>query len=390
MNILLHDFGSFINNDMLSTLKKLGHHVKNTHSQLDAHDDKYNDLPTERIIKSELDNYKYDCVITTNILPVVARVCCEKEVPYIAWSFDSPIEEITDEYASFPTNHFFLYDRIEAETFKNRGFDCFHHMPLAVNCERLDLVKRNDPRYKCDISLVGKLYESPLRGLTSSISDYLSGYLDGIVNMQRNIYGAYLIDELITDELLDVINKSYKAKEKGQPLMTKAQLSYLIATYITRLDRITLLKLLSARHDAVLFTYPLSKDEKNLLKGVRIEKPVSYLEEMPKVFKASKINLHPPLKSIKSGISLRALDIMGCGGFLLSSYIPELAENFILGEEIVLYESIEDACEKADYYLKNGDERKSIAKAGYEKVKKDFRYEDRFNKMFEIAGLQHI
>ncbi len=387
MNILLHDFGSFINNDMLSTLKKLGHHVKNTYSGLSAHDDKYNDLPTERIIKSELDNNEFDCVITTNILPVVARVCNEKNVPYIAWSFDSPIEEITDEYALFPTNHFFLYDRMEADAFISRGFECFHYLPLAVNCERLDLIRGNDPRYRCDISLVGKLYESPLKGLTSSISDYLSGYLDGIVNMQRNIYGAYLIDELITDELLDMINKSYGAEDKGQPPITRAQLSYLIATYITRLDRITLLKLLSARYDTALFTYPLNKDEKNILKGVRIEKPISYLEEMPKVFKASRINLHPPLKSIKSGISLRALDVMGCGGFLLSSYIPELAEYFVPGGEIVLYESIEDACDKADYYLSHGDIRESIARAGYEKVKRDFRYEDRFAAMFEIAGL---
>ena len=45
---------------------------------------------------------------------------------------------------------------------------------------------------------------------------------------------------------------------------------------------------------------------------------------MPKIFKCSKINLNMTLRSIKSGIPQRAFDIMGCGGFLMSNYQPEL------------------------------------------------------------------
>ena len=388
MNILLHDFGSYMNNDMFTALKRLGHHVKNTFYAIREHDDKYYNPKTEEIIEKELEHNEYDCVITTNILPVAARICYEKNIPYLAWSFDSPIEVITDEYASFPTNHFFLYDRLETEYYQKKGFDCFHHLSLAVNCERLDHIKNDNKKYICDISLVGKLYESPLRGLTASLNDYLTGYLDGMIAMQRDIYGAYLIDELLTDELIHSINCSYGAKEKGEPLITKPQLSYLIATYITRLDRITLLKILADRYDTALFTYPLNKDEQAVLRGVRIEKPVSYLREMPKVFKASRVNLHPPLKSIKSGISLRVLDVLGCRGFLLASYLPEIAERFIPDKEVVLYESIEDACEKAAFFLKHKELRESIARAGYEKVKKEFRFEDRFVMMFRIAGLQ--
>ena len=54
----------------------------------------------------------------------------------------------------------------------------------------------------------------------------------------------------------------------------------------------------------------------------------SPLEELPCVFRYSKLNLNPTLKSIQSGIPLRALDIMGAKGVLLSNFQPELVEYF--------------------------------------------------------------
>ena len=104
---------------------------------------------------------------------------------------------------------------------------------------------------------------------------------------------------------------------------------------------------------------------------------------MTQVFRAIKINLCPVIKANKSGIPLRALDVMGAGGFLLSSYQPELYEYFIDGQECVMYTSIEDCIDKADFYLKNDDLRKSIAIAGKERIKSEFRYEDRIKVLLD-------
>ena len=38
------------------------------------------------------------------------------------------------------------------------------------------------------------------------------------------------------------------------------------------------------------------------------------------MFANSKVNLNITLRNIKTGIPLRALDIMGAGGFLLTNY----------------------------------------------------------------------
>ena len=132
-----------------------------------------------------------------------------------------------------------------------------------------------------------------------------------------------------------------------------------------------------------LYTYELTDDEKRMLPNVEFMGPVDYLTEMPQVFRASKINLCPVLKANRSGIPLRALDIMGCGGFLLSSYQLELAEYFIDGQECVMYTSLEDAIEKAAFYLQNDDIRQQIARNGIARIEADFKYEDRIVRLLE-------
>ena len=112
-----------------------------------------------------------------------------------------------------------------------------------------------------------------------------------------------------------------------------------------------------------------------------------YSTKMPLLFKSTKVNINPSLRLIRTGIPQRALDIMGAGGFLLSNYQPELAEFFENGEEAVMYDSVQDAVEKCDYYIRHDDERRRIARNGYIKVKNEFNYEKQLRKMFELAGL---
>jgi spore maturation protein CgeB len=104
---------------------------------------------------------------------------------------------------------------------------------------------------------------------------------------------------------------------------------------------------------------------------------------MPQVFRASKINLCPVLKANRSGIPLRALDIMGCGGFLLSSYQSELYEYFLDGQECVMYTSLEDAVAKTEFYLQHDDLRKAIAAAGTARIEEAFRYDDRIEELLK-------
>ena len=75
---------------------------------------------------------------------------------------------------------------------------------------------------------------------------------------------------------------------------------------------------------------------------------------------------------------------MGAGGFLLSNYQPELAENFRDGVDMVMYHSIEEAYSLAKYYLEHEDERKAIAENGRKSVER-FTYVKQFAKILSIV-----
>ena len=113
--------------------------------------------------------------------------------------------------------------------------------------------------------------------------------------------------------------------------------------------------------------------------------PVKYFGEMNAVFRNSLLNLCPTLRSITSGIPLRALDILANKAVLFSNFQPELAEYFVDGQDVIMYESLKDAVSKAHYYLSHKDILSQIAVSGYEKAVKHFSYPDKVSKLLSIV-----
>ena len=108
---------------------------------------------------------------------------------------------------------------------------------------------------------------------------------------------------------------------------------------------------------------------------------------MPYVFKCSKINLNITLRSIKNGIPLRCMDIMGAGGFLMTNFQADLLNHFVPYVDFVYFESKDDLIRKCDYYLKHEDERIKIAANGHKKVLQLHNYRTRLNEIFSVCGL---
>jgi len=148
------------------------------------------------------------------------------------------------------------------------------------------------------------------------------------------------------------------------------------------LERRELLETLGSKYAVHLYTY-----ESDLqIPGVENRGKIDYYDEMPYVFRCSKINLNITLRSIKTGIPLRALDIMGSGGFLLSNYQQELLEYFVPGEDFVFYESTEDLMAKAEYYLTHDKERREIAQNGCKKVCSEHNMKARIAEIIKVLG----
>ena len=385
MHILLYERDAYTQEDLTKALLEKGFQISTfTHTFVNKNKD--DDFCT--MFDNRLRTTACDAVFSINYYPLIAQVCYEHTIPYLSWSYDNPLDvRNIEDTLGYPTNYVFLFDKLQVQFYHNMGFEQIYHLPLAANVQRLDKIipssnERN--KYGCDISFVGSLYPSVLTELAKPLDEYTRGYLDALCECQLQLYGCFMLNELITPELLDQINRTYYAlyPESGFQVI-KEELSYTMATHITCLERIRLLQALSANYKTNLFSATFSE----LLPQVHHHGIVSYQSEMPKVFKSSKINLNITLKCLQSGIPLRALDIMACEGFLLSNYQPELVEYFIEGTDFVAYTSMEDAVEKAGYYLQHDTERKSIARNGYLKVKANFGYQKQLDELFKIAGL---
>ncbi len=383
MRILIYDWESYFQYDIKQLSKEKGISFDCFYWKFI---DKNNDDKFENWFSQKFDLKKYDCLFSVDYWPLLSKVAQRNGIHYVAWSYDNPLNVINiEETLGNPVNTVIFFDRVQMQNYKNKGFNTVHYMPLAVNTSRLENVKLSGEEksyYGADVSFVGSLYESRLHDIKNIVDEYSNGYIEAVVRAQQNLYGCYLFDEVITQSFIDSINSMIKKDHpESHFVLLKEALTFAMASEVTRKERIALLTLLGRRYNVKLYSFHSSQ----LLQGVDCRPPVNYVSEMPKVFMASKINLNPVLRCIQSGIPLRALDVMGTGGFLLSSYQPELDEYFLNDEEMVMYESIEDATEKTNYYLQHDDIRERIAQKGKKKIAENFSMSDRLDSIMNLA-----
>ena len=381
MTILFYQWHSFMNRGMERALQQLNIEYEVLfYQQTDWEDDEvFAEKIRDAIRRGTAHGHTYDAVLSVNFAPIVSNVCEELGVRYVSWIYDSPIHIRNLEPMKNSCNDIYMFDRGQAEEYQSMGI-AVKHMPLAVDPDvfaQTAHLGESLPQYHAQISLVGNLYQTEYAYMVSPLDEYDKGYLEGIISAQSKVYGGYLIPELVTGPLLDRLNEQYSRVAQDGFQMGKRELEYLLASEVTGRERYTAAALLSNHFDFAL--YSSSKDEH--LKNVRMHDYIDYYTVMPQVFAQSKINLNISLRTIRTGIPLRVPDVLGCGGFLISNYQEELAEYFSIGEELEVYESMEDLYAKAEFYLAHEDLRAAIARNGYEKVKRDFTFTDRLKKM---------
>lgn len=105
-----------------------------------------------------------------------------------------------------------------------------------------------------------------------------------------------------------------------------------------------------------------------------------------KIIQRSKININigcaADTAAEKSwGLPERCYGIPACGGFLLSDERVHAREDFVEGNEIVMFKDLKDCVEKIVYYLKAHGERRMIAEKAYWKVVAEHTYRHRAHKL---------
>lgn len=384
-NILFVEWQSFGNYFIKQSFHKKGYSVESIPLPRENIDTRCDKTYTEQLVHRIL-NGSYACVFTFNYFPIVAIACKACKVPYISWTYDSPFVQLYSKTIGYETNFVFVFDSYTVRELRSMGYSNIYYLPMAVPDDyyiNLQKKKYNKKIYKNEISFVGSLYSedfhNPFRKM-KNLEGYYKGMIDAAVQAQRKVYGYNFLQEILIEntELVKQIYQFCPVTITGDGLETIEWVyaNYYLARKVTAEDREQLLKILSKYAHITVYT-----PEKTNVSDIENRGKVDYYTEAPYVFKNSKINLNITLRSIQTGIPLRAFDIMGNKGFLLTNYQEDYMEYFEPDKDFVMYGSYEEAVEKAVYYLKNEEERKKIANNGFDKVMKEHTYTDRVNVM---------
>lgn len=333
--------------------------------------------------------YGVEYVFTFDFHPDLAECCHSLKVYYVAWLADCPCSTLWSKYARSRYCRIFAFDRFQYQMQRERHISHIWHLPLCTDVQGLRRVaeERIDrgKKYGADISFVGSLYNDREHSLYDRISyfpPYIRGYLDALMESQHRIWGRDLLWDSITDPIWRQIRACVKldVRDTYEEGVFESMFINMLGQKLAQTERMEMCAYLARHYDFALYT----DSDTSFDPGIRNCGKVGYLSEMPLVFYNSKINIHITSRSIPSGMSLRVLDVLACEGFLLTNYQPEIAEYFEDGKDLVMYEDFPDLYRKIDYYLVHERERKTIAHAGYLKVKERFDYRQGIGKIAEI------
>lgn len=378
--ILFLEWNSFCNEYMKRAWKAKGDYVVSFPFST-KEDTRFDAELTKRIVMALLAQ-PFDYMFSFNYFPVAAMAAKACKIRYVSWVYDSPYAQLYSETVYYPTNDIRVFDSHEAAKLQKLGVSGISYFPLAADTDYYDTFdSRKKPEYEAEVSFVGALYTDKRQQLYerfSALPPYEKGYLDGVVEMQKQVYGSNLLENMLTPDLLENMQKAVPLQPHPDAFATPAwyYANFYLGRRVTSLERTQLLTALAQKTALKVYT----RDKNDVLSPC-ICGPVDYYTQAPYVYKNSRINLNITLKSIQTGIPLRVFDIMGCGGFLLTNYQEDMFAFFTPDEDFVYYTDEKDMLEKVDYYLRHDAQREKIAKNGYEKVKKFHTFHCRLDKL---------
>lgn len=388
MNILFYRYGSICEPDIIASFKHLGFNITEDTREV------YNKqlLPSDCIkgLNELLKQNTYSFIFSINFFPSVSDVCNIWGIPYLCLIVDSPVLELFSTSLANPCNKVFLFDRQLCNDFHHINPDGIFHIPLATNVRdnyaTATMASAADrARFSSDISFIGSLYSEKCLYNQITLPEKMRGYVDGLIEAQLLVYGYNFIEECVTPELIEAFCKVRPELINFPDSMkvdTKAVIAqHIISVKVAEQERLRYLKSLSEHFNVDLYT----GSDTYSMPLIHNRGFAKTNTEMPIIFHQSKINLNLTAKSIRSGLSLRIFDVLGCEGFLITNYQAELPEHFNIGEDLEAYTSLDDLMGKCEYYLSHDKDRQEIAHNGFEKVKKYHTYDIRLTQMLEIA-----
>ncbi len=391
-NVLFIEWQSFGNQHIKKVFQQLQYTVDEFNLDIKKVDTRLDSSYTEALVYKILEKPFY-FVFSFNYFPIVAMACKACRVPYVSWTYDSPFIQLYSPTLEYDTNFAFVFDKGTCLDLEKKGLRTYY-LPMAAPVEGYtgELSKKRPVNTDvCDVSFVGSLYSEMHNHMyrhMENVGAYEKGFLDALIQAQKQIYGYNFLEEVLRNNqnVVKKIQETCPVYGRGDGLESAewTLAHYFFARRVTALERTEIMQLIGERFGDA-YKIHLYTPEEAVITGVHTMGKADYYTQAPHIFANSKINLNISLRSILTGIPLRAFDIMACGGFLISNYQEDYMEYFEENKDFVIYYDYEDLMDKVKYYLTHDDERMKIAKNGQEKVLAEHTYLQRVEQMLAIV-----
>ncbi len=393
--LLIYRWGSISEPSLVEAVKEIGWpYTEFSKEMKDYHGD--GEFAGEMI--KVIHGQQIGAVFSYDYFPLISMICEINRIPYLSWIYDCPQYTLQSETLKSPFNYIFCFDGSYAQRIKDMGAVSCFHFPLAGVGRQLMWIEEEERKahslcgkYKCDISFVGNLYnEDKNRLRRAKLSDYASGYVEGLVESQLLVYGYNFLKESLSHLIVEeIVEKCGLSLGDGYRQDAARMAADAVGMEVTGRERERTLGKISEKYP--VYFYTSSQLPRRLVKeNVKNMGYADYQKEMPFIFHNSKINLNITSRTIETGIPQRVFDILSCGGFCLTNYQPEIDQYFTDGEDLAMYTSLEEMMDKADYYLTHEKERMEIAQNGYKRIRENFELKDKVAEILQRGLLSFI
>lgn len=327
----------------------------------------YNEIPTERLMSQ-----KYKAIVGFQAPAMGKEIIRKMNGRRIQFLLDNPafLKDFFQEGAK--ETYFLCQDGYYAEYIRE-----YYTCPHAVQFPPGGTIVKKLPEEKIyDITFVGN-YE--MVSECPYTDDYEKGYYEYMLEHPDNTFEQGLYD------YGQILGIEYSKAEIRERL---ADMKNLCLNILHRDRHVVIEEILSAGIQLHVFS-----DNWNMYDGKCKENliihPMIFGEEPYHVWAQSKIGLNI-MRGHKAGMTERIANIMLCGACCLSDETVYLNDNFIDGEDIVLFsrKDLNALPEKIKYLLAHDEERERIAREGQKKALAEHTWRTRAEELLTLLEKQ--
>ncbi len=126
-----------------------------------------------------------------------------------------------------------------------------------------------------------------------------------------------------------------------------------------------------------------------LAPGVDQQPFLSYEEDLPALFAGSAVNANVTAEQMPTAVNQRVWDVPAVGGFLLTDAQEDAQEFFEEDKEMAIYSDLEEAVDKARFYLAHPELTRGMAQRALEKVERHHRFTHRLERVAEAMRARY-